>query len=149
MTHSRDLPGGLPPEAQPSANTRLLSQFPPAALEGVAAWYWGHEHSSAVFQPYAGLRRGRLIGNGCIPQAKDYDIYQANKVTNSTHWGGPPRIVPNSKVDTGDDFWGLGFVTISLDGQAGHAKHFSVVDRRADDGTINWKLGRMYYAEDL
>ncbi len=33
----------------------------------VAVWYWGHEHSLQFFKPYAGLKAGRLIGNGSVP----------------------------------------------------------------------------------
>eukprot|EP00932_Pfiesteria_piscicida_P006713 SRR837773.16668.p2 GENE.SRR837773.16668~~SRR837773.16668.p2 ORF type:complete len:161 (+),score=50.04 SRR837773.16668:133-615(+) len=77
-TAARELPGALPPDAQYAINTRLWRQFPPQALEGVAAWFWGHEHASVAFEPYAGLRRGRCAGNGAVPVPKDYDAYQQN-----------------------------------------------------------------------
>lgn len=36
-------------------------------LPGVALWLWGHEHTTAFYEPYAGVRRGRCIGSGAIP----------------------------------------------------------------------------------
>ena len=49
-------------------NRALLDSFAPLIAEGrVAAWFWGHEHALAIYQPYAGLQRGRCVGNGAIP----------------------------------------------------------------------------------
>ena len=51
-------------------NQALLDDFGPVLAEGrVAAWFWGHEHTLAIYQPYAGLRRGRCVGNGAVPVA--------------------------------------------------------------------------------
>ncbi len=49
-------------------NQALLDGFGPLLTEGrVSAWFWGHEHALAIYQPYAGLSRGRCVGNGAIP----------------------------------------------------------------------------------
>lgn len=37
-------------------------------LPRVDFWFWGHEHNFLVFEPYAGLRRGRCIGAAAVPR---------------------------------------------------------------------------------
>ncbi|SIT41026.1 putative phosphohydrolase [Paraburkholderia piptadeniae] len=51
-------------------NPRLLAsfrRFSQAAKQPITAWFWGHEHSLSVYQPYLGLTRGRCIGHGAVP----------------------------------------------------------------------------------
>jgi len=43
------------------------NRFAEAAKGGIAAWFWGHEHAFTVYKTYAGLGRGRCLGNGAIP----------------------------------------------------------------------------------
>lgn len=37
------------------------------ALPDVSLWLWGHEHDLEIYEPYAGLARGRCIGAGAVP----------------------------------------------------------------------------------
>jgi hypothetical protein len=40
----------------------------------IAAWFWGHEHTLTVYEPYRGLEKGRCIGHGAVPVlAQDED----------------------------------------------------------------------------
>ena len=56
-------PGGPSPY-----NPRLLASFRRFAASGrIAAWFWGHEHTMALYAPFAGLDRGRCLGCGAIP----------------------------------------------------------------------------------
>jgi hypothetical protein len=34
---------------------------------GIAAWFWGHEHTLSIYAPYRGLEKGRCIGHGAVP----------------------------------------------------------------------------------
>jgi hypothetical protein len=47
------------------------------AARPIAAWFWGHEHNMCVYQPYAGLERGRCIGHGSIPVYDTQSPYAA------------------------------------------------------------------------
>ena len=38
-----------------------------ALLPDVSLWLWGHEHDMDLYEPYAGLRRGRCLGAGALP----------------------------------------------------------------------------------
>eukprot|EP00658_Telonema_sp_P-2_P012962 TRINITY_DN1492_c0_g1_i9.p1 TRINITY_DN1492_c0_g1~~TRINITY_DN1492_c0_g1_i9.p1 ORF type:complete len:311 (-),score=50.06 TRINITY_DN1492_c0_g1_i9:119-1051(-) len=124
--NSSQLPGHLPEGVAPAANTRLLDQFNQSVREYVSAFYWGHEHTHSIFKPYAGIKRGRLIGNGCIPVVKDYDVYGSNPNTQAAPWGGHPQHVPGPRVGHGDRFWNFGFVTLELTESSAEAKHFQV-----------------------
>jgi len=123
---STELPGRLARDQFPGVNTRLLDQFNQSIREYVSAFYWGHEHSHAVFEPYAGIKRGRMLGNGCIPTPADYNVCGINSKSNFTPWGGAPDHIDGSHMGRGDDFWNLGFVTIDLNGSEAHVRHLEV-----------------------
>lgn len=150
LTRSWALPGHLPRNAEPAVNTRLLSQFPTEMLKesGVAAWYWGHEHNSMLFKPYAGLERGRLIGNGCIPNPKNIDYYATTNKIDAEPWGGFAETLPGSRVGTGDNFWNLGFVTVTLDGPKATARYFQMADKDGPKGP-QWGSATKYWEEEF
>jgi len=146
-TKSADLPGNLSNDALPLANTRLLNQFSPDVLKGISAWYWGHEHTAATFKPYAGLERGRLIGNAALLVEKDIDIYAACEECDGTPWGGPPELISGSETGHGDTWWNLGFVTVTLDGENAQAQHFQMQDTRKTGEMPVWSSSSMFYQE--
>jgi len=149
-TKSEDLPGNLPPDVHPAVNTRLLSQFPPELLEGVSAWYWGHEHANMLFKPYAGLERGRLIGNACIPVPKNLDRYATSNSIDAEPWGGYAETLPDSRIGTGDNVWNNAFATVTLDGPKATARYFELADKDATDGSgPTWGSATQYYEEEF
>lgn len=145
------LPGGLASNLKPAVNTRLASQFPADVLDGVDAWFWGHEHISTIFKPYAGLKRGRLIGNGCVPIPKDHDIYAAHPETVSLPWGGHPEPIDGSQIGTGDNFWNIGFATVTLLGPDAHARYFQLQDHDIPDANspVAWGPAVVHYEEEF
>jgi hypothetical protein len=46
-----------------------------AGPSDIAAWFWGHEHNLCVYEPFAGLEKGRCIGHGAIPAFLDPSPY--------------------------------------------------------------------------
>jgi predicted phosphodiesterase len=49
-------------------NADLLGYFQQYIQPGnICAWFWGHEHLGAVYQPYLGLAKGRCLGHGAVP----------------------------------------------------------------------------------
>jgi DNA repair exonuclease SbcCD nuclease subunit len=60
------------------ANPNLYKNFAPY-FNKIAAWYWGHEHSFALYNQGAfGLNQGRLIGSSSYEQAISDDPYADN-----------------------------------------------------------------------
>lgn len=43
---------------------RQLSQ---AAGKEIPLWIWGHEHNLAIYNPFAGINRGRCVGHSAVP----------------------------------------------------------------------------------
>jgi predicted phosphodiesterase len=43
-------------------------------LPEIALWLWGHEHNQVIYDPFAGLQRGRCIGASAIPVPVDIDL---------------------------------------------------------------------------
>jgi hypothetical protein len=66
-------------------NPNLLKTL--AALQTkkpVAAWFWGHEHAFAVYEPHSGLARGRCLGHGAIPTGLADATYEVPADIDST-----------------------------------------------------------------
>jgi len=157
--NSSELPGGLANDQPPVANTRLLKQIPPPLREYVSAFYWGHEHSTAIFDRYVNISRGRLIGNGAIANPIDYDQYELNPSTVYSPWARPPPLLDAAagrctregcRIGQGNVFWNLGFVTLDLDGSTAVARHWelqanSTLD--AEDPLSSWSDAAVYFEE--
>lgn len=57
-------------------NPNLYDSFK-SVLSQVTAWFWGHEHTLAVYDPYPPLQlqRGRCVGCSAVPVFKDQQSY--------------------------------------------------------------------------
>jgi hypothetical protein len=116
-------PIGNEPGADRSTNTALLSQLHDQ-LPQVDAWFWGHEHNLALYGPWLGLQRGRLIGHGGIPVFASQDPYAARVGDIPVL---PPRLDRND-----DDVFRHGFVILKLDDAArtAQASYYQDADDR-------------------
>ena len=105
-------PGGPDPW-----NRNLLDSFRRFAAAGrIAAWFWGHEHTMALYAPYAGLARGRCIGCGAIPMFVADGLYAP--------LGGlrdPPALLPPRLANDGS-IQDHGYAVVALDPAAGTAR---------------------------
>lgn len=60
-----------------AVNPRLLTAFEQMmAVKEIAAWFWGHEHTLSIYQPFADLARGRCLGHGAVPVSVIDEIYK-------------------------------------------------------------------------
>ncbi|HZR33483.1 MAG TPA: metallophosphoesterase [Terriglobales bacterium] len=55
-------------------NPSLFDHFKDV-LDRLEWWFWGHEHTLAVYEPYIGLRRGRCVGASAVPVFGDQQSY--------------------------------------------------------------------------
>lgn len=103
-------------------NPALLQMFG-AFGEGrdrVAAWYWGHEHNLCIYEPYAGLKRGRCIGHSAVPVFVEDDPYDTLKGLRF-----PPTIVAGTEVSHDGSYYLHGFAMLTLNaGGTGTAEYF-------------------------
>ncbi len=117
---SRIGPGGPDPW-----NPHLMQSFQRFAAAGrVAAWFWGHEHTMALYAPFAGLERGRCIGCGAIPMF----VADRPHATRPELQAPPPLLSPR----LGDDgtVFDHGYAIVSLDPVNGaRAEYYGVGSR--------------------
>lgn len=59
-------------------------------LSNVAAWFTGHEHRLAIYEPHIGIERHRTVGAGAVPEFVTNDYFDNSKI-------------PTKKVPYGDD----------------------------------------------
>jgi hypothetical protein len=94
---------------------KTFNHFVTAAKAGggaIAAWFWGHEHTLTVYEPYRGLDKGRCIGHGAVPVLAQDEDSPLNKIVT------PPGVIS---------------VPLGVDGQV-HAHGFAIL-RFGQDGS--------------
>ncbi len=116
-------------------NPNLMASFGRFAAAGrIAAWFWGHEHTMALYQPYRGLARGRCIGCGAIPMFVADQPYDPLPGLQDPPALLPPRLGNDGAVQD------HGYAVMSLDPASGTA--------RAEYYGVGARTG-MLYAETL
>lgn len=55
-------------------NKNLRASFQ-AVMKQIAWWFWGHEHTLAIYDPYMDLKRGRCVGASAVPVFDDQQSY--------------------------------------------------------------------------
>ena len=73
---------------QMAYNPNLLANFQ-QVLPKMDIWFWGHEHTLALYDPYMGLPRGRCVGASAVPVFTDQQQY-ANATGLQTYQQLPP-----------------------------------------------------------
>ena len=100
-------------------NEALRGSFARFAAAGpVAAWCWGHEHNLCLYQPYAGLARGRCVGNSAVPV---FVVDQPYRTVPSLV--DPPQIISGTELGHDGTVYNRGFTLLNLAG-AGLAEYF-------------------------
>ncbi|NKJ71804.1 metallophosphoesterase [Rhizobium leguminosarum bv. viciae] len=103
-------------------NPNLLKAFRALADKGkIVAWFWGHEHSLSIYQPFAGLERGRCIGHGAIPVSTIDDIYRGVDGFDEA-----PQLIPNTRLGSTGDVWNHGYTILSLQGDSCQAAYYEL-----------------------
>lgn len=99
-------------------NRRLIGTIDGAGPDGmgenylpkVAAWLFGHEHNTIVYEPYAGIQKARCLGSSAIPaDATDGDPYHV--VDPSIPWK------QDVKLGVTGNFYNHGYAVMDLDGE--------------------------------
>ncbi len=106
-------------------NPNLFATFQ-SVLSKVVWWFWGHEHTLAIFDPYMGLQRGRCVGASAVPVFKNQQKY-ANASGLKTHESSPlPLWNPNGVLgDNGTDY-SHAFAIMTLNGASANVDYYQV-----------------------
>ena len=84
------------------------------APKPVAAWFWGHEHSLTLYQPYLGLSVGRCLGHGAVPATPADNPYAVRPDLTET----PPALI-NPQMALAGDLDAHGYALLKLGGPGG------------------------------
>ncbi|MBB3318712.1 hypothetical protein FHT77_004621 [Rhizobium sp. BK181] len=93
-----------------ATNPHLLRAFNELSAKGeISAWFWGHEHSLSIYQPFEGVQRGRCIGHGAIPVSIKDEIYKPRHDLDHI-----PELMKNTELGTNGSVWNHGFTLLSF-----------------------------------
>ncbi|TIR17122.1 MAG: hypothetical protein E5X33_27150 [Mesorhizobium sp.] len=105
-----------------AVNPNLLTAFERLSAEkAIAAWFWGHEHNLAIYNPFAGLSRGRCVGHGAVPVSVLDQIYEP-----LGDLGDTPTIIPRTELGKGPGVYNHGYAMLAFRGKACRAEYFEL-----------------------
>ncbi len=120
---------GLPVDGKRSSlNPKLYEAFRRLNRSNkVAAWFWGHEHTLSIYEPFAGLERGRCVGHGAVPTSVIDKIYEPLKDLDRT-----PSIKGGTQLAAVGGVYAHGYSLISLQSGSCTASYFQDLGGNSD-----------------
>lgn len=117
--------GALGSDGKRSAvNPLLLKAYKQmTSTKEIAAWFWGHEHTLSIYNPFAGLERGRCLGHGAVPVSTIDEIYKPLADLDNT-----PSMLDPSKLGTTGGVYNHGYALLSL-GDACRADYYQATSK--------------------
>jgi Calcineurin-like phosphoesterase len=112
-------------ERRSAVNPRLLDAFKQmVAVKDVAAWFWGHEHTLSIYQPFAGLARGRCLGHGAVPVSVIDEIYKPVRGLESV-----PSLLEQSRLGTTGGVYNHGYALLAFAGNTCSADYYQITSK--------------------
>jgi hypothetical protein len=107
-------------------NPRLYDDFKTMAQQGkISAWFWGHEHTLSIYEPFAGLERGRCVGHGAVPTSIIDRIYEPLADLSET-----PSAKPETELGKVGNVYAHGFAMLNFEsGECGAAYYQDIGGR--------------------
>jgi calcineurin-like phosphoesterase family protein len=107
-------------------NPNLYSVFKDV-MPQIEWWFWGHEHTLAVYDPYMKLERGRCLGASAVPVFTDQQKYAKDTSGLRTFDGGPLPTWNSTAVlgDNGTDYHHA-FAIMTLNGPSAKVEYYQV-----------------------
>lgn len=106
-------------------NPNLFANFQ-GVLDKIVYWFWGHEHTLAVFNSYMGLQRGRCVGASAVPVFTDQQSY-TNADGLQTYNNAPlPAWDPNGQLGNNGTSYDNCFALMTLNGASANVEYYRV-----------------------
>ena len=106
-------------------NPNLYSVFQ-GFFPKVEWWFWGHEHTLAMYDPYMGLKRGRCVGASAIPVFVKQQSYVTDASLITQQPGVFPAWNPHAQLgDNGTDY-NHAFAVLELSSQNASVNYYEV-----------------------
>jgi hypothetical protein len=110
-----------------AVNPHLLKAFNSMTASGrISAWFWGHEHTLSIYEPFMGLERGRCLGHGAVPVSILDKIYVPVPGLGKT-----PTIVANTQLRQQGSVYAHGYAVLSFGADTCLAEYYQDADGRA------------------
>jgi hypothetical protein len=117
-------------------NPNLYSAFG-EVLDRVEWWFWGHEHTLAVYEAYMGLQRGRCVGCSAVPVFKNQQSYQTNRNLKTLNPAEFPAWKSQAELGIIGDDYAHAFALLTLSAQKALVEYYQ---SSADGGAaLLWK----------
>jgi hypothetical protein len=101
---------------QPSAyNPNLLVSFQ-SVISKVDIWFWGHEHTLALYDLYLGLVRGRCVGASAVPVFTNQQDYADDTSLLNSQVTTLPTWNPAANLGSTDGDYNNAFAIMTLNG---------------------------------
>ncbi len=106
-------------------NPHLRGSFQ-AVMPQIAWWFWGHEHTLAIFDPYMGLQRGRCLGASAVPVFADQQSY--SNASGLQTYGGVALPTWNKAGQLGNngESYNNCFAMMTLNGASANVEYYQV-----------------------
>jgi hypothetical protein len=111
---------------QPYAYNPSLRATFQAVMTKIAWWFWGHEHTLAIFHPYMDLQRGRCVGASAVPVFTDQQSY-SDASGLQTYGGLPaPTWIPGGQLGNNGTSYNNCFALMTLSGSSANVDYYQV-----------------------
>ena len=113
-------------DGQPYAYNKHLRGTFQAVMAKITCWFWGHEHTLAIFDPYMDLQRGRCLGASAVPVFNDQQSYRNGGGLQT--YGGLPLPTWNTKAQLGSNGTSYNncFAIMTLNGASANVDYYEV-----------------------
>lgn len=106
-------------------NLNLLQNFQ-SVLPQISWWFWGHEHTLAIYAPCLGLARGRCVGASAIPVSTDQQSYTSASGLAMPNGAALPTWDPNGVLGNNGDDYNNCFAMMTLNGSSANVDYYQV-----------------------
>ena len=89
-------------------------------------WFWGHEHTLAIYDPYMGVKRGRCIGCSAVPVFKNQQAYALDSEPETLEAGKYPSWVAAAQLGNNGTDYNHAFAVLDLDGKQSRVDYYQV-----------------------
>jgi hypothetical protein len=112
-------------------NPNLRATFQ-AVMAKIAWWFWGHEHTLGIYDPYMNLQRGRCLGASAVPVFTDQQSYSSASGLQTYGDGPMPTWNKNAQLGNNGDSYNNCFAIMTLNGASANVDYYQVpIDGKA------------------
>jgi hypothetical protein len=89
-------------------------------------WFWGHEHTLAVYDSYMGLNRGRCVGCSAIPVFRNQQSYTTDTGLETYAPGDFPTWNQHARLGNNGTDYHHAFALLELNGKKASATYWEI-----------------------